>query len=393
MKINVIDYIGNGGGGLRFTVEALKGLVAVDPLMEICLVSHGAALESYRSLLAREGIACNFRDVVPEVGPGEWHYVIPDAAVAEADVAWLPWVHRHRIAPELASRVVGSFHDAIILTEPSLQSAFAHVIPDEWETTRRWLGSDARLVVSANATVSTMASAAGVLRDRFTVIPISGAHVRSSLTDTTLPHTWGWSREDFLLCPANITAHKNHEVLLEGFAMWGQKRRLVLTGSAADLPVSRSLLKRYARALLEPIGVVEPNRSTFLRRFATRRGVRLGDTLIPVGYVSDEVYYSLLERAWAVVMPTRAEGGGSFPVEEAVRAGIPVIASDIPVIREHMERLGADVLWFDPRNPRELRDRLHELETDYPRWREHAVRQVSTLTDRTWMDVAAEYAG
>lgn len=53
-------------------------------------------------------------------------------------------------------------------------------------------------------------------------------------------------------------------------------------------------------------------------------------------------------------MPTLAEGGGSFPVREAVERGIPAVVSDIPVLREMIERLGGEVLWFDPHSPESL---------------------------------------
>jgi glycosyltransferase involved in cell wall biosynthesis len=90
-------------------------------------------------------------------------------------------------------------------------------------------------------------------------------------------------------------------------------------------------------------------------------------------------------------MPTLAEGGGSFPVEEALWLGIPVICSDIPVIREHMERIDARVLWFDPREPATLAARLAELEVNYESHRRRAGEQVHTLRRRTWADAAQEY--
>jgi glycosyltransferase involved in cell wall biosynthesis len=124
---------------------------------------------------------------------------------------------------------------------------------------------------------------------------------------------------------------------------------------------------------------------------AERLGLRRGSSLIPLGYLDDSVYYALLNRAWALVMPTRAEGGGSFPVEEAVRSGVPVVCSGIPVMREHMDRLGAEVLWFDPADPDDLALRLRELEADYARYKRRAVEQIADLRRRSWRDVADDY--
>jgi glycosyltransferase involved in cell wall biosynthesis len=72
--------------------------------------------------------------------------------------------------------------------------------------------------------------------------------------------------------------------------------------------------------------------------------------------------------------------------------GIPAVVSDIPVMREMVERAGGEVLWFDPRSPESLREALRELEQDYPRYRERARSQVRRLRTRTWSDVAGGYA-
>lgn len=104
------------------------------------------------------------------------------------------------------------------------------------------------------------------------------------------------------------------------------------------------------------------------------------------------LYYALLEGAWAMVMPTLAEGGGSFPVWEALLRGVPVLSSDIPVMREMLERVGGEVVWFDPLRPRSLTDSLEELERDYARLKARALSQIPQLLRRTWAEVAADYA-
>lgn len=69
------------------------------------------------------------------------------------------------------------------------------------------------------------------------------------------------------------------------------------------------------------------------------------------GYVTDQELVDLLDRAAAVVAPSRNEGF-DLPVTEALVAGIPVIASDIPV---HREVLGDGwPLLFDPDDPTDL---------------------------------------
>jgi len=68
------------------------------------------------------------------------------------------------------------------------------------------------------------------------------------------------------------------------------------------------------------------------------------------GRLDDEQMANLLSKASVVVVPSFDEGL-SLPVIEAVRAGIPVVASDIPA---HRELLGAGTFLADPRSPRDL---------------------------------------
>ena len=390
MRIRVVDYVGNDGGGVRFTVELLHALSRAATALHFELVSHGRALEAYRALFAERRIACTFADVPPRVADG-WRFDVPPAALAECDAAWLPWVHRHRLPSGAGEGVVGSFHDAIILTQPSLQRQFARQARDERETTSRWLASPARVVVSSAATVATMTELFAIAPDRLDVVPVSGQHAGDATDQEPPPPTWSWAARPFLLCPANTSPHKNHEALFRGYAAWGARHALALTGSGADLPRPASAVRRVGRALLEAVGAIPQTRSGELRRLARALDLSVGDQLVPVGYVSDAVYYALLRRAWALVMPTLAEGGGSFPIEEAMWCGVPVVCSDIPVIREHVARLGGEVHWFDPHDPEDLACRLRELERAYPEHRRRAEQQIAALRRRTWGDVAAEY--
>jgi glycosyltransferase involved in cell wall biosynthesis len=389
MAVRVVDYIGNEGGGVRFSVELLRALAARSDV-SLEFVSHGPALDAYRALVGGSAGRIAFRDLPPGAADG-WRFDVPAAALDDCAVVWLPWVHRHRLPDADVAHVVGSFHDAIMLAEPTVRAIFARHLPDEMETTRRWVDSAARVVVSSRATVGAMRRLFDAPAERYDVVPVSGAHAGPAAD--ALPAAWAWADEPFIVCPANTSPHKNHDVLLAGVGRWGGADRhpLVLTGSGADLALSPNPVKAALRPWLETAGLLRRIRATDLRRAARRAGLRRGRSLVPVGYVSDARYYALLARAWALVMPTLAEGGGSFPVEEALWAGVPVVCSDIPVLREHVERLGASVLWFDPRRPDDLAARLAELEAGYADHKARAVSQRALLRRRTWADVADEY--
>jgi glycosyltransferase involved in cell wall biosynthesis len=59
----------------------------------------------------------------------------------------------------------------------------------------------------------------------------------------------------------------------------------------------------------------------------------IADRVHCLGHVSDQVLDDLYHRALALISPSTYEGFG-LPVLEAMRRGLPVIAWDIPVMRE-----------------------------------------------------------
>lgn len=389
MRLRVLDYAANPGGGVRFGAETIRALRSAPGVDVVEVVSHGAGLERYRKAL---GLDVRLLDIPPAnaratrlryyagaplVAPlGRslelgfcFHYDVPDRALEGCDVLWLPWLHSHRPPGRGADKVVGSLHDVILIEYP--QHFGRYLARDEEETIRRWLSSGSRMVLSSEATAGTLHRMFGADRQRFDVVPLSGQH-RARATTARLPAAWDFADGAFLLCPANISPHKNHERLFEGFAQWGKRHPLVLTGPGTDL---RSLVGRAPR----------------LRRRLRALGLELGRDVVGLGYLDDELYYALLRRAHALVMPTLAEGGGSFPVWEALFEGVPVVSSNIPVMREMIERVDGEVLWFDPRRSEDLAARLTELEDHHARLKRLAVDQVRLIRQRTWDDVGADY--
>ncbi len=374
MRVRIVDFVGNKGGGVRYVVESVAAMMREHAESGYELVSHGEALERYRVAFSARGVWLKLVDIEPGVEGSR--YDVPVEAVAGCDVAWLPWMHRHRLAEGAGGSVVGTFHDAIAFEFAELLRDVlpAGMLADERETVGMWLESRHRVVVSSQATVKAMGELFGVEARRLDVVPISGEHAADGRSEA-LPVEWDWAVGRYLICPANISPHKNHEVLLRGVGAWGGGVPLVLTGEATHLHLCKW------------------HRAVALRKVAEESGLVLGKSLITLGYVSEGILSGLMRGAWGLVMPTLAEGGGSFPVAEALHLGVPVICSDIPVIREQMERMGGQVMWFDARDPGDLARRLRELEEGYGGIKASAESQVGRLRRRSWGDVAREYWG
>jgi glycosyltransferase involved in cell wall biosynthesis len=96
-----------------------------------------------------------------------------------------------------------------------------------------------------------------------------------------------------------------------------------------------ALLEAFASACLGPLRLVlagpDAGQGQRLRELAVSLGI--ADRCVIPGRVSDAVLAGLYEDATALCFPSLAEGFG-LPVLEAMAAGLPVVASDLEVIRE-----------------------------------------------------------
>jgi glycosyltransferase involved in cell wall biosynthesis len=158
------------------------------------------------------------------------------------------------------------------------------------------------------------------------VIPIRVAHLGTGLTlsrHDAAPDVDNAERPYFV-CIGTIEPRKNHLLLLN---LW---RRMAET-LPPDLVPRLILVGRR--------GWENENILDMLDRCPALRGV-----VEERGRLPDRALSRLLVHARALLMPSFAEGFG-LPVAEALAAGVPVIASDIPA---HREAGGAVPDYLDP---------------------------------------------
>jgi glycosyltransferase involved in cell wall biosynthesis len=179
--------------------------------------------------------------------------------------------------------------------------------------------ADALLTIS-EAAAGDIAATLGVDRGRITVTPLGVEAPRAAAPADAVRTRLGLDGARVVLCVAVKRPHKNQRLLVEALPLLPDDVQLVLVGY--DEGYGRELGDTAAR-----LGV-------------TTRVRQLGYTAAPE-----------LEALWALAdcaaFPTRAEGFG-LPVLEAMRRGVPVACSDIPVLREVA---AAAASYFDPSDP------------------------------------------
>jgi glycosyltransferase involved in cell wall biosynthesis len=279
---------------------------------------------------------------------------------------------RHRLPglkPGQEARILATFHDTILLDFPGvLPECFR---AEEIETSRRWMVSGVHLAFTSNNTANKLSERVGRSQGPCHLIRLAAEHqaIQGHADQAVLAGLPG----QFLLCPANISPHKNHEVLLRGLSPLRDRYPLVLTGAGTSLDRRDS-------------------RSRGLAQLAGQLGYRVGKDLFPLGYVSAATYEAILDRCTLLVMPTLGEGGGSWPVAEALLMRKPTVVSDIPVMREFAEAFNVPGMkWFDPASAESLETvATRTLDSLAEAVEEARVRDLSGLR-RPWNSVASDY--
>jgi len=181
---------------------------------------------------------------------------------------------------------------------------------------------------------------------RIRAIPIRMAHSRWAAPMQQPPFNLTSGR--FIVYPANLWRHKNHELLLSAFAMARQQglpRDLILvcTGDGVDR--------------LEP-----------LRQLAADLG--LGQSVLLPGFIQAQDLEALYQHSLAVVFPSLYEGFG-MPVIEAMARGIPVACSNTTALGEVA---GDAALLFHPGHPQQIAEALLRLALE-PALRENLIQR------------------
>ncbi len=166
----------------------------------------------------------------------------------------------------------------------------------------------------------------------------------------------------YLLAVSTVHPHKNWQRLLEAYAhvtREGRGEHLVIAGLAGKA------WQEVKNRLLD---------------------AELADRVHLLGWQPREVLLALFRHAQALVFPSTFEGFG-MPVLEAMAAGIPVVCSDIPPLREIADGAGH---FFDPTSSPALADALREMFADKALREQFVQRGIEKAKHFTWTRSAEE---
>jgi glycosyltransferase involved in cell wall biosynthesis len=215
-----------------------------------------------------------------------------------------------RIAASMASvpHVVHTVHTAEARFRP-WQFAFAHLAARSCD----------RIVAVSESARDHHAARAHLPLDVYTVIPNGvdvAAFARDPAARATLRRQWGAADDEFIFAyVGRLSEEKGVETLLEAVSLPAARQaglRLVIAGDGPR----RTLVERF---LVTPAG----ERTRWL------------------GFVKD--VRGVLSAADALVMPSRWEGFG-LAAAEAMAAALPVVASDVPGLRDVVDDGATGVL-------------------------------------------------
>lgn len=210
----------------------------------------------------------------------------------------------------------------------------------------------------------------GVDAHRFAACPLDRAAAGTRM---------GWGGRPVVLAVGGVQSRKGGRVLLEAFARargrLGEGALLVIAGAAGI----------YA----------DPAYVTAWTDDAARLGLRVHDGPLPpadahvarIGIVDEDLMPTLYRAADVLAFPSTREGFG-LVVVEAMAAGIPVVASDIPVLAEFLVH-DEDCLMVPVGDSRALAEAITRLVNDHDLTTRLTERARETVARYPWTDTAA----
>ena len=347
--VDLLSYTGTKGGMETYTRELYRELGQMDTGFD------------FVGLASREGSRLDLGwfpgDVIRSRLSGEnravWAFGELVATSAHARWRRADLVHCPATLGPLRTSMptVLTLHDMLYWSHPEFMVTPFFTRPVMWME-RGAAANATRIITDSEVSAGEIAKYLGFPRDRLHVVPLAAR------TSAYAPRAD--VGENLVLASGQRRPYKNWDGLIRALALVEEsiRPRLVITGAApGDDPL---------RPVVDECGL------------ATWVDLR--------GWVDADKLAELRSRARALAFPTLAEGFG-LPVLEAMSIGLPVIASDLPVLRE----VGGDAaLWFDPRSPASIAGALRTVATNPQAMLRASRAGITQAASFSWRRVAEE---
>jgi len=172
--------------------------------------------------------------------------------------------------------------------------------------------------------------------------------------------------KNYLLYPAAFRSYKNHALLLQALPLLNRDRpkafHVVFTG-ITQIP-------EYLQTLIENLNI--------------------HDQVHVLGKVTRGELELLYRNAYATAVPSLYEQG-SFPLYESLSFECPILASDIPALREQLQALGNDAIFFDPHSAESFARSVLQIEQNRQGIISRQLAGFERMKQRSWDDAAKEW--
>ncbi len=264
------------------------------------------------------------------------------------------------ISKQFVERSVIFMHDVIPLLYPETQRAISQ---QHFRCFCEWVDRlNGQLIVSSQSTIADLNQLRGRGLDLFGThlgaiiqlpLPVEPSFAQASVACSESME----STDPYFLMLGTWEPRKNFDLLLD---VW---ERLVATGNP------RALLKWVGRR-----SEISPRSVKRLERLKAMGWIE------ELGVVSDVEIRELFSSAQSLLFPSLAEGWG-LPLAEALAAGLPVIASDLPICREVSQGLAE---YLDPLRPELWLQSVSEFAIANSEARNASKRRIRSFQTSTW---------
>lgn len=339
MKI-LIDarFLGPEGTGIgRYVGKLLENLEAIDKKNDYWIVLRSSNFDLYRPKNP------NFRKVIADV---RWYSIREQLLIPKVLLTIRPdLVHfpHFNIPIAYTGKFVVTIHDLIGSEYKSIDSTTRaplvywakHFIYER--VVRQAVGRAEKVIVPTNTIKDKVSKQLSISADKIAVT-----------YEAADEKFFDWGESDSLL-------GKSEEVLKKYKI---KKPYIINAGNSFPYKNLDRLLESLTH-LSKEVSFVNPSPKSAFQDRLRERAEKLGvnERLNLPGFVSDEELAVLYRNALAYVMPSLSEGFG-LPALEAMASRLPVIVSDIPVLREVC---GDNALYVDPNNPQDIAEKIKKL--------------------------------